>query len=181
MLFTFPPPPPLLPYLSIPIILSVSLKTLSIHLKSARAVEVVFPAWSVNFLDFFLAACRKVFRKASLRLWRNKSHDWQSLPSSSMVPYFVSFWLNWWNTDCSGWRRKGITLRTSLWTVTSLWPQKVSCSSRIYSARAKLKLISDQAGLYASLFGILNKSTVSGKFTRDDLCGGSASYWARVS
>ena len=90
---------PLLAYLSIPIILSVPLKTLSIHLKSARAVEVVFPAWSVNFLHFFLAACGKVFRKASLRLWRNKSHNWQSLPSSNMVPYFVSFWLNGWNTD----------------------------------------------------------------------------------
>ena len=79
-------------------------------------------------------------------------------------------------TLISGWRRKDIILLASLWTVTSLWPQKVSCSSRIYSARAKLKLISDQAGLYASLFGILNKSTVSGKFTRDDLCGESASY-----
>ena len=29
--------------------------------------------------------------------------------------------------------------------VTSLWPQKVVCWSQIYSARAKLKLISDQA------------------------------------
>ena len=67
--------------------------------ESAHAVEVVFSAWSVNFLDFFLAACSKVFRKASLRLWRNKSHDWQSLPSSNMVPCFVSFWLNGWNTD----------------------------------------------------------------------------------
>ena len=57
-----------------------------------------FP-WSVNFLDFILAACSKVFRKASLRLWRNKSHDWQSLPSSNMIPCFVSFWLNGWNTD----------------------------------------------------------------------------------
>ena len=58
-----------------------------------------FP-WSVNFLDFFLAAC-KVFRKASLSLrsWRKKSHDLQSLPSSNMLPYLVSFWLNGWNTD----------------------------------------------------------------------------------
>ena len=29
--------------------------------ESARAVEVVFQAWSVNFLDFFLAACRQSF------------------------------------------------------------------------------------------------------------------------
>ena len=32
-----------------------------------------------------------------------------------------------------------------MWAVTSLWPQKVVCGSQIYSARAKLKLISDQA------------------------------------
>ena len=32
-----------------------------------------------------------------------------------------------------------------MWAMTSLWPQKVVCGSQIYSARAKLKLISDQA------------------------------------
>ena len=32
-----------------------------------------------------------------------------------------------------------------MWAVTSLWPQKVVCGSEIYSAIAKLKLISDQA------------------------------------
>ena len=42
-------------------------------------------------------------------------------------------------------RRKGIILRALMWAVTSLWPQKVVCRSQIYSARAKLKLISDQA------------------------------------
>ena len=32
-----------------------------------------------------------------------------------------------------------------MWAVMSLWPQKVFCGSQIYSARAKLKMISDQA------------------------------------
>ena len=72
-----------------------------------------------------------------------------------------------------------------MWAVTSLWPQKVVCGSQIYSARAKLMHISDQAGeivlkagLYVSLSKqlvyiqeILNKSTESGKFTCDDLSG----------
>ena len=68
-----------------------------------------------------------------------------------------------------------------MWAVTSLWPQKVVCGSQIYSARAKLKLISDQArDLVKNCFegqplrsfqkgssssGILDKSTVSAKFT----------------
>ena len=50
-----------------------------------------------------------------------------------------------------------------MWAVTSLWPQKIVCKSQIYSARAKLKLISDRyqardlvkncfkVGLYVSL------------------------------
>ena len=42
-----------------------------LNLKSAHMVEVVFP-WSVNFLGFFLAACSKVFRKASLSLMREQ-------------------------------------------------------------------------------------------------------------
>ena len=45
----------------------------------------------------------------------------------------------------SGLRRKGIILRALMWAVTSLWPQKVVCKSQIYSARAKLKPISNQA------------------------------------
>ena len=32
-----------------------------------------------------------------------------------------------------------------MWAVTSVWPQKVAFRSQIYSARAKLILISDQA------------------------------------
>ena len=32
-----------------------------------------------------------------------------------------------------------------MWAVKSLWPQKVVGKSQIYSARAKLKLTSDQA------------------------------------
>ena len=82
--------------------------------------------------------------------------------------------------------------------VTSLWPQKVVFKSQIYSARAKLKLISDQtwdalkivlkAGSSSmcafqnrsSTSGILNKSTVSAKFTCDDLCRESKNYWEKV-
>ena len=86
-----------------------------------------------------------------------------------------------------------------MWAVTSLWPQKVVCGSEIYSAIAKLKLLSDQArdlvkncfegrplcfpfktstSVYLSFTsGILNKSTVSAKFTcDDDLCGEIESY-----
>lgn len=112
-----------------------------------------------------------------------------------MLPYSVSFLLNGWNADL-GLRRKGIILRALLWAVTSLWPQNAVCRSQIYSARAKLKLISDQARDLVKMFcqyrrlfvrfktngtsGILNKLTVSAKSTRDDLCGESESYWERV-
>ena len=79
-----------------------------------------------------------------------------------------------------------------MWAVTSLWPQKVAFRSQKYSARAKLMLISDQARDLvkicfegqrlcpfqngSSTSGISNKSTVSAKFTCDDLCGESESY-----
>ena len=42
-------------------------------------------------------------------------------------------------------RRKGIILRALMWAVTSLWPHKVVCVGQMYSVRAKLKLITDQA------------------------------------
>ena len=46
----------------------------------------------------------------------------------------------------SGLRHKGTTvLRALMWAVTSLWPQKEVYRSEIYSARAKLTMISDQA------------------------------------
>ena len=38
-----------------------------------------------------------------------------------------------------------------MWEVTSLWPQKEAFRSQNYSARAKLMLISDQAGVHVSL------------------------------
>ena len=43
-----------------------------------------FP-WSVNFLDFFLAACSKVFRKASLSLMKER------LAKSAVVQYVTVF------------------------------------------------------------------------------------------
>ena len=140
------PPPPrrpssLLPYLSFPIILSFMTFEISARGRSC------FP-WSVSFLDVFVAACSKVFRKASLRLMKEQV-----------------------SRDVGG--------DESLASKSSLWES-------IYSARPKLKLISDQAGdllkivLKAGLGSctsvILNKSTVSAKFTRDDLCGESESY-----
>ena len=84
-----------------------------------------------------------------------------------------------------------------MWAVMSLWPQKVAFRSQNYLVRAKLMLISDQArnqskNLFrrpasmcpfqngSSTSRILNKSTVSAKFTCDDLCGESESYWERV-
>ena len=75
-----------------------------------------------------------------------------------------------------------------MWAVTSLWSQKVVCGSEIYSAIAKLKLISDQArDLVKNCFegrpvwvpfktARLHRGSVSRKFTRDDLCGESESH-----
>ena len=48
-------------------------------------------------------------------------------------------------------RRKGIILLALMWAVTSLWPQKVAFRGQNYSARAKLMLISDQAGVHVPL------------------------------
>ena len=76
-----------------------------------------------------------------------------------------------------------------MWAVMSLRPQKVFCGSQIYSARAKLKMISDQArDLIKNCFDgrpicvsfntarLHPGSTVSAKFTCADLCGESESY-----
>ena len=61
-----------------------------------------------------------------------------------MLPYFVSFWLNGWNTD--------LGLETERHHIASFdvggdesLAAKVVCRSQIYSAWAKLMLISDQA------------------------------------
>ena len=103
-----------------------------------------FP-WSVNFLDFLLAACGKVFRKESLSLMKEQV---SRLAKSAVVQYVTVFRLilaTRMKTLISGLRRKGIILRALMWAVTSLWPQKVAFRSQNYSARAKLMLISDQA------------------------------------
>ena len=107
-----------------------------------------------------------------------------------MLPYFVSFWLNE--------RNSNLGLETERHHIASFdvggdesLASKVVCRSQIYSARAKLMLISDQArdqivlkaGLSVRPFhngsstsGNLNKSTGSGKFACGDLCGESKSY-----
>ena len=109
-----------------------------------------------------------------------------------MLPYFVSFWLNGWNTDLGLETKRHHIASFDVGGDESL-ASEVLCRSQIYSARAKLMLISDQArDLFwrpasmcpfqngSSTSGILNKSTVSAKFTCDDLCGESESYWERV-
>ena len=107
-----------------------------------------------------------------------------------MLPYFVSLWLNE--------RNSNLGLETERHHIASFdvggdesLASKVVCRSQIYSARAKLMLISDQArdqiflkaGLSVRPFhngsstsGNLNKSTGSGKFACGDLCGESKSY-----
>ena len=109
-------------------------------LKSARG-RSCFP-WSVNFLGFFLAACNKVFRKASLSLMKEQV---SRLAKSAVVQYVTVFRLILAKRVKHWSRAWGIILRALMWAVTSLWPQKVAFRSQNYSARAKLMLISDQA------------------------------------
>ena len=45
-------------------------------------------SWSVNFLDFFLAACSKVFREASLSLMKEQV---SRLARSAVVQYVTVF------------------------------------------------------------------------------------------
>ena len=52
-----------------------------------------FP-WSVNFLGLILAAYGKVFRKVSLSFMKEQV-SWLS----NMLPYFVPFWRNEWDSD----------------------------------------------------------------------------------
>ena len=111
-----------------------------------RAGRSCFPR-SVNFLRFFLAACSKVFRKASLSLMKEQV---SRLAKSAVVQYVTVFRLilakRVKHTDLGlETELKGIILWALTWAVTSLWPQKVTFRSQNYSARAKLMVISDQA------------------------------------
>ena len=101
-----------------------------------------FPS-SVNFLDFFLAACSKVFLKVSLSLMKEQVSQ---LAKSTVAQYATAFRLilaKTGETLILGLRWKGIILRALMCAVTSLWPQKVVLRSQICSVRAKLTLISD--------------------------------------
>ena len=62
-----------------------------------------------------------------------------------MLPYFVSFWLNAWNTDLGLETERHHILSVVVGSDESLASKKVSFSRRIYSAREKLMHISDQA------------------------------------
>ena len=62
-------------------------------------------------------------------------------------------------TLISGLRQKGIILQALMWVVISLWPQKVVCRTNIYSERATLMHISDQA-----------RDLVKNCFERQPLC-----------
>ena len=117
--------------------------------------------WSVNFLDFFPVDCTKVFRNASWGLMKEQA---SRMAKSAVVQHVTVFrlilakWVNHW---FRAWDGKA-SLGASLWAVTKLWPRKVVFRGQIYSARAKLMLISDQsrdlieivlkAGIYVSFF-----------------------------
>ena len=135
-----------------------------------------FP-WSVNFLGFFVAACSKVLRKASLNLMKEQVSRLAESAVVQYVTYRISSHFGYTvETLISGLRRKGIILQALMWAVTSLWPQKVAFRSQNNSARAKLMLIFwPGQRLCKKLFW-----RPASKFTCDDLCGESESYWERV-
>ena len=113
-----------------------------------------------------------------------------------MLPYFVSLWLNGWNTDPGLETEKhhiasfDVGGDESLASKSSLEESKLFVESKIdadfWSGQRLSKnlfwrpvsMCPFQNG--SSTCGILNKSTVSAKFTCDDLCGESESYWERV-
>ena len=146
--------------------------------------------WSVNFLDFFPVDCTKVFRNASWGLMKEQA---SRMAKSAVVQHVTVFrlilakWVNHW---FRAWDGKA-SLGASLWAVTKLWPRKVVFRGQIYSARAKLMLISDQSRdlveivLKAGICVLFQNGSstcgiLSGKCTCDDLCGKSESYWVRV-
>ena len=75
-----------LPCLSFPIILSVSINTITFEI-SARC-RSCFP-WSVNILSFFLVAWNKVFPKASLSVIMKEQVS--RLAKSAVVQYVTVF------------------------------------------------------------------------------------------
>ena len=113
-----------------------------------------------------------------------------------MLPYFVSLWLNGWNTDPGLETEKhhiasfDVGGDESLASKSSFEESKLFVESKIdadfWSGQRLSKnlfwrpvsMCPFQNG--SSTCGILNKSTVSAKFTCDDLCGESESYWERV-
>ena len=113
-----------------------------------------------------------------------------------MLPYFVSFWLNGWNTDPGLETEKhhiasfDVGGDESLASKSSLEESKLFVESKIDAdfwpgQRLSKNLFWRPASMCpfqngSSTSGILNKSTVSAKFTCDDLCGESESYWERV-
>ena len=113
-----------------------------------------------------------------------------------MLPYFVSFWLNGWNTDPRLETEKhhiasfDVGGDESLASKSSLEESKLFVESKIDAdfwpgQRLSKNLFWRPASMCpfqngSSTSGILNKSTVSAKFTCDDLCGESESYWERV-
>ena len=128
-----------------------------------------FP-WSVNFLGFILAAYGKVFRKASLSLMKEQV-SWLS----NMLPYFVPFWRNEWDSDLGleterhrmttsfdvGGDESLASKSSSLGVKSIRWEQNWSWFRRSAS------MCFFQNG--SSTSGILNKSTASGKLACDDL------------
>ena len=95
------PPPLLRPPL--PAIISHNslrgcVKSILFEIRGCVRGNCCFP-WLVNFLAFFLAAWSKAFRKASLSLMKEQVSQLAKSASSNILSYFVSFWLQGWNTD----------------------------------------------------------------------------------
>ena len=90
-----------------------------------------------------------------------------------MFPCFVSFWLNGWNSD--------LGLETERHHIASFdVGGDESLASKSSSIRREQNWCWFLTRPSSFTSGILNKSTVSAKFTCDDLCGESESYWERV-
>ena len=104
----------------------------------------------VGCLRAFLAALGKVFWKASLKPFEGKILT-TSKVCCVQYPLVFHFILGY--TDkrlIPGLRWKDWICELLLLAVTSLWPHKIGSRDKIYSARWKLMLISDEA---KKLFG----------------------------
>ena len=139
LLTSFPTTPPLPPFRPYP---SPFVVTDTTNLKSARAVEVAF----LGRLIFYISCWPPAAKSSGRHHLSLKDEEVSRLTVCRRpINYRISSHFGeTGETLISGFKRKGTTLRTLVWAVTSLWPQKVVWS-HVYSARAKLMQIADQA------------------------------------